>query len=133
MNWRLVISISLLGLLLAVATIYFAPSETELILWMLLFLVSAFLVARYVDENIFLHGLFTGIFIFVWITLADSFLFGKYYLNHRGEVEAISNLGMTSSVHSTLVILGPAAGLVVGSIIGVLALALSPFVKPKTV
>ncbi len=131
MNWRLAFTISLLGLLMAVITVYFTSPAIELIVWLIVLVASAYLVAKYADDDYFVHGLFTGILIGVWIAVADTLLFGKYYITHRQEANLISNLGVTSSVHSTLFILSPAAGLFAGSLIGLLALAIAKAIKPK--
>ncbi len=70
MSWPLVARLSLLGLLMGIATVFVIPSNVEPLCWLVIFAVSAYLIAKRVAGKYFLHGLLVGIANSVWVTAA---------------------------------------------------------------
>ena len=70
MNWKLIFLLSLFGLFMAVATVYFIPSNIEPFCWLAIFLFCAYMIARNTATSRFLHGLCLGLANCVWITAA---------------------------------------------------------------
>ena len=68
MNWKLVFQLSLFGLAMALATVFWIPSRLEPFFWLVIFLLSASLIATRAPSRPFLHGLLLGIANCVWIT-----------------------------------------------------------------
>ena len=133
MNWKLVFTLSLIGLVMALASVFILPPNIEPFFWLLVFLFSAYCIARYNDELYFLHGVFVGLFNSLWVTVVYLLFYGHYYANHHSTVNSMYSLGITGSVFTTLLLLGPATGLVCGSIIGFFAFLASKFVKPREI
>lgn len=45
MDWKLVLSLSLFGLAMGLATVFFIPSNIEPAFWLVIFLVCAYIIA----------------------------------------------------------------------------------------
>ncbi|MBS1731806.1 MAG: hypothetical protein JST02_00785, partial [Bacteroidetes bacterium] len=91
MNWKLIVVLSLFGLAMGFATVYFVSAQAEPFYWLCIFVVSAFFVARNCWSNYFLHGLFTGLLNAVWIILIHLLLFNTYLANHPVEARMITD------------------------------------------
>jgi len=46
MSWRLILTLSLFGLGMGIATVAFIPSNTEPLFWLAIFVMCAYLIAR---------------------------------------------------------------------------------------
>src|SRR2546422_8694448 len=46
MNWQLIVQLSLFGLVMALATVFVVPSNAEPLLWLLIFVICAYLIAK---------------------------------------------------------------------------------------
>jgi len=46
MNWKLILQLSLFGLVMGVATVFFISSSVEPFCWLVVFLISAYTIAR---------------------------------------------------------------------------------------
>ncbi|MFZ0968503.1 MAG: hypothetical protein WAN13_09550, partial [Candidatus Acidiferrales bacterium] len=68
MNWKIIFLLSLFGLAMGIATVFVIPSKIEPFFWLVIFVVSAFVIARAAASRHFLHGLLVGIVNSVWIT-----------------------------------------------------------------
>jgi hypothetical protein len=85
MNWNLIFKLSLLGLAMAFATVYFIPSNIEPFCWLIIFIVCAYVIAKNCSSKFFLHGLMVSIVNAVWITAAHILLFDTYISHHPQE------------------------------------------------
>src|SRR5437867_3143637 len=122
MNWKLIFQLSLFGLAMAFATVFIVPSGVEPLLWLPIFLISAYLIGRNAPKMPFLHGLLLGILNSVWITAAHVILFDAYMAHHAREAEMMRTMPMPMPPRMLMACLGPVIGVVSGIIIGLLAL-----------
>ena len=127
MNWKLILQLSMFGLAMGLATVFFIPSSIEPAFWLAIFLISAFLIAKQCASKRFLHGLFLGIANSAWITGAHVLLFDRYIAHHAPEAEKMK--AMPISPQLMMIVTGPVAGIVSGVIIGLLALLAGKVVK----
>jgi hypothetical protein len=97
MNWKLILQLSMFGLAMGLATVFFIPSTIEPAFWLAIFLVSAFLIAKQCASKRFLHGLLLGIANSVWITGAHVLLFDQYIAHHAREAEMTKALPISPS------------------------------------
>ncbi|HSY76096.1 MAG TPA: hypothetical protein VK890_04525, partial [Bacteroidia bacterium] len=67
MNLKLILALSLFGLFMALATVYFIPSNVENFLWPVIFIICAYLVAKNAPGKYFLHGFLTSLVNCIWI------------------------------------------------------------------
>ena len=97
MNWKLILQLSLFGLAMGIATVFWIPSNVEPVLWLLIFLVCAYILARQAVPTPFLHGLATGVVNSVWITVAHVLLFTQYIAAHPAEADMMKKMPVPDS------------------------------------
>src|SRR5579885_1029798 len=85
MSWKLVFGLSLFGLAMGFATVFAIPSRTEPWVWLAIFFVCAFVIAKRAPGKHFLHGLCVSLVNSIWITGAHVLLFDKYRAGHPEE------------------------------------------------
>jgi len=129
MNWKLIFKLSLFGLAMAIATVYFIPSGVEPFCWLAIFIICAYLIAKNCTSGYFLHGLMVSIVNAVWITAAHILLFDKYISNHQQEAEMMAKMHMTDNPELMMLIAGPIVGVISGLILGLFAFIASKIIK----
>src|SRR6185295_5277467 len=97
MNWKLILQLSMFGLAMAVATVYYIPSTSEPAVWLSIFIVCAYIIAKRAPGQPFLHGLLVSIVNSVWITAAHVILFDQYLAHHQREAEMMASSQMPLS------------------------------------
>ncbi|MFI5195927.1 MAG: hypothetical protein ACHQD8_02465 [Chitinophagales bacterium] len=131
MNWKLIFALSLFGLGMAFATVYFIPSNIEPFCWLAIFFISSCLVAKYAPGNYFLHGFLTSLVNCIWITGAHILLSDTYMAHHANEAAQYAkmnkDLGLT--VTQAMLIFGPIIGIISGIILGLFCLLASKIFK----
>lgn len=130
MNWSLVFRLSLFGLAMAIATVFFIPSTIEPLFWLAIFLVSAYLIARQTAARRFLHGLCLGLANSVWMTGGHVLLFQQYIERHAQEAQMMSSMPLPTHPRVMMLMTGPVIGFVSGLVIGVFAWVAGKFVRP---
>jgi hypothetical protein len=131
MNWKLIFSLSLFGLAMAVASVYWIPENIEWIFWLVIFLVSAYVIARNAPGKYFLHGLCVSIVNSIWITIAHITFYTTYVANHPRWLEMNAQGPLAEHPKRMMAVSGPIIGLLSGIILGLLALLLSKLVKRR--
>jgi hypothetical protein len=121
MNWKLIFQLSLFGLFMAVATVFWIPSHTEPFFWLVIFIISAYLIAKNCAERFFLHGLFVGLANSIWITVFHILLFNRYISNHPKEAEMMGNMPLPTHPRLMMLFTGPFIGLISGLVLGLFA------------
>ncbi|HXA00368.1 MAG TPA: hypothetical protein VNW99_00165 [Cytophagaceae bacterium] len=131
MNGKLIFQLSLFGLAMGIATVYFIPSDIEPLCWLVIFIVCAYLIAKNCTEKYFLNGLCVCLLNSVWITAAHIILFNTYLANHPQEAEMMAKMPMPDSPRLMMLMMGPIVGLTSGIILGLFAFVASKIVKKK--
>lgn len=60
MNWKMILALALLGLIMGVASLFGWTQNIELVLWIIIAVVAAFGIATNRAGRPFLHGLLAG-------------------------------------------------------------------------
>jgi len=129
MSWKLVFGLSLFGLAMGFATVFVVPPRIEPFAWLGIFLVCAYLIAKYAPKRYFLHGVCVGLLNGVWVTGAHVALFDKYVAGHAREAAMAAQMGaQMGSPRLMMGAVGPVIGLVSGVVLGLFALAASKLV-----
>ena len=131
MNKKLIFQLSLFGLAMAFATVYFIPSDIEPFCWLAIFIVSAYLIAKNCTGKYFLTGLCVSLINAVWITSIHILLFDKYIANHPQEAEMMTKMPMPDSPRLMMLMTGPLVGIVSGLVLGLFAFMASKIMKKK--
>jgi hypothetical protein len=134
MNWKLIFLLSLFGLAMGFATVFVIPSSIEPLFWLVIFLICAFLVARYAPGKYFLHGLLVSIVNSIWITAIHASLFYTYIASHPEYLQMLQQPGTPEALSGhprrIMVITGPIIGVISGLVLGLFCWLASKFVKP---
>ena len=133
MNWRLIFMLSLFGLAMGIATVFFIPSNIEPLFWLAVWIACAYLIATRAGGRYFVHGVATGIAATVWIIAAHVALFQSYAANHPKEMAAMQNMWLPTHPRLVMVLNSLLIGVIAGVIIGLLALLARRFVRSRAV
>jgi hypothetical protein len=129
MNWTLIFRLSLFGLAMGLGTVFFISSSVEPFLWIAIFLISAYLIARQCAHHRFLHGLIVGVANSVWINAMHIAFFSYYMSGHAREAAMMKSMPLPGWPRLMMMITGPVVGIMSGIIIGALAIVAGHFVK----
>jgi hypothetical protein len=131
MDWKLVFMLSLFGLAMGVATVFFIPSNIEPIVWLIVFLFCAYIIGTRRPDKHFWHGLVLGLFNSVWIVLAHVLFFDRYMAGHAREAAMSASGPMPNSPRLMMSLAGPVIGLISGIIIGLFSLAAGKLLRRR--
>lgn len=130
MNWKLIFTLSLSGLLMGVLTSFVVTSEVEMYLWIPIMLIIAYFVAKQASGKYFLHGFLTSVFSGFWLLLVHALLWDNFYALNKVSMDA-DFAGMPQGFSMKLIMLAvtPFVGAFFGLIQGLLAFLASKIVK----
>ena len=130
MNWKLIFQLSLFGLAMAFATVFWIPSNIEPVFWLFIFVIVAYLIAKKASGKYFLHGFCVSLVNCVWIIIVHIIFADNYLLNHPQEAEMVTKMGMNSP-RLMMLITGPIVGIISGLILGLFSLVASKIINKK--
>lgn len=127
MNWKLILQLSLFGLVMAFGTISLIPEKIEPAFWLVIFIICAYIIAKVCTGKYFLHGFLVSMVNSIWITAVHAYFIKTYMLNHA----------MTSKMPSVfpthprydMLVFGPVFGICFGIVLGLFAFIASKIVK----
>ena len=122
MNWKLILYLSLFGLVMGIATVYWIPSNVEPFVWLVIFVISAILIARNCRRLPFVHGLLVSVANSVWITAAHVLLFDQYLANHPQEASMMQSMARPDLAREMMAVMGPVIGGISGVVLGIFSL-----------
>jgi len=131
MNSKLVFQLSLFGLAMAFATVFFIPANVEPLCWLVIFLICAYIIAVRQTSRPFLNGLAIGVVNSIWITSAHVAFYARYIASHQREAEMVRNAPLSPRLMMALT--GPVIGVISGAVLGVFALVAVRLIRPRTV
>lgn len=134
MNWKLIFLLSLFGLAMGIATVFVIPSHIEPIFWLIIFIICAYLIAKFAPGKYFLHGLLVSIVNSIWITAAHFLLFYQYIAAHPEHLQMVSTMPPVLAAHPrrVMLLIGPMAGIASGIVLGLFSWVASKIVKNRT-
>jgi hypothetical protein len=130
MDWKLIFGLSMFGLVMGIATVFWIPSNIEPFCWLAIFLISGFAIGRSAHWP-FVRGVLVGLANRVWITGAHILFVGQYLANHAREAAMMKSGPLPASPRVMMALTGPVVGLISGIIIGLLGLLASKLGRPK--
>ena len=132
MNIKLILGLSMFGLFMAIATVFFIPSSIEPFCWLAIFVICAYLVAKNAPGKYFLHGFVTSLVNCVWITSAHILLFTQYAANHAQEMQMSNNMGfLAGHPRKMMLVMGPLIGIASGLVLGLFCFIAGKIMKKK--
>jgi hypothetical protein len=131
MNIKLILQLSLFGLAMAFATVFFIPSNIEPLFWLIIFIICAYLIAKKSSGKYFITGFLVSIANSIWITAAHIIFYDTYFANHPQEASMMSQMHVAINPKLMMLITGPVIGIVSGIILGLFAVIASKIMKNK--
>lgn len=131
MNWKLIFSLSLFGLAMAVATVFVIPSKIEPAFWLIIFIACAYFIAKNASAKFFLHGFLLSMVNCIWITGAHIVFFSTYISNHPQEAAMAAQMPMPEHPRLMMLMTGPVFGAGFGIIQGLFSFIASKSMKKK--
>ncbi|MDP4241006.1 MAG: hypothetical protein Q8904_16205 [Bacteroidota bacterium] len=131
MNWKLILQLSLFGLVMAFATVFWIPSHYEPLFWLVIFLICAYFIARKCSTKYFWNGFMVSLVNCVWITSAHIIFIQTYLTNHANEASMLAKMPLPESPRLMMLMTGPFIGVISGIILGLIALIASKLIKKK--
>ena len=129
MNWKVIFSLSVFGLLMSFVTLYHIPVKLEQLIWVPVFLISGYFIARYCEGKYFLTGFIVSAINCILGSVVHILLYGKYLSHHPEFVALISKLPQGLSPYAALVIIDLAKGLFLAMIAGIFAFIMARGIK----
>ncbi len=131
MNTKLIFRLSFLGLVMAVATVFWISPKAEPFFWLIIFIICAYIIARECSKRYFLHGFLVSMLNSVYITAAHIYFYQTYISNHPDEMNLMNAFPLPYSPRVTMLMVGPAFGIGFGIILGIFAFVASKIVHRK--
>jgi hypothetical protein len=125
MNWKLILALSLFGLAMGVGSL-FGLGLAEPLLWLIIFVIYAWVIATRAPGKYFLHGFLTSVVNSIWITAIHATFFSIYAKNNPQFVQSAPP-GMNPRV--LMIIMGPLFGVLFGLVAGLFAFIASKIIK----
>lgn len=134
MNWKLIFSLSIFGLAMGLATVWYIPSSIEPFFWLAIFVVSAYFIAKHAGGRYFLHGLLTSLANSFWVTAAHAAFFYTYIVTHPEYLQMTNGLSPDLAGHPRRLMLaiGPITGIISGIVLGFFAWVASRLINRNT-
>ncbi|MDB5007424.1 MAG: hypothetical protein JWP45_1817 [Mucilaginibacter sp.] len=131
MNWKIILQLSMFGLIMAFGTISLIPEKIEPAFWLVIFIFCAWVIARVCPGKYFLHGFLVSMVNSVWITIVHI-AFRQTYIAHHPDMASMgTSMPLPLSIHPrlTIALMGPVFGAMFGIILGLFSLVASKIVK----
>lgn len=132
MNWKLIAQLSVFGLVMSVLTVFVIPSTVEPFFWLVVFVVSSWLIATRCSGSYFVHGVLTGIANSVWMTSAHVLLFRPYVARHPAELASMASMPLANHPRMLMAVMGPVIGVISGIVLGLFAAVAHKIVALRT-
>jgi hypothetical protein len=128
MNWKLILALSLFGAAMGVASLFGLTGRAEPLLWLVIFIFYAWVIASRARGKYFLHGFLASVLNGVWITAIHATFFSMYIANNPEMIRGVPS-GYNPRV--LMIIFGPIVGALFGVVAGLFAFIASKFVNKR--
>lgn len=127
MNWKLLLALSLFGLTMAYITISWDAPRLEQTVWLLITLVSAWLIGRFTVQLYFLHGFVTNILNGIWTVYIHTRFINSYLSHHPREVTLFTTMvnQLKITVTQAIILKEGTIAVVSGVVLGLISVAVA--------
>ena len=132
MNWKLIIGLSMLGLVMAFATVYYIPFKYEPAFWLPIFIFYAVMIVKNTSGKYFQHGFLVSMVNAVWITGVHVTLFATFIEHNPETLTFNANFPYHEHPRILMLFLGPLFGAGFGIIAGLFAFGASKIMKKNS-
>lgn len=133
MNLKLLLQLSLFGLIMAFGTVSLIPEKLEPIFWLVIFGFCAVIIAKVCPGKFFWHGFLLSLFNSIWITIAHVLFYNSYAAHHPDMTNMNAGMPGYFTIHPRIAmgIMAPVFGVVFGLIQGLFAFIASKLISNK--
>jgi len=118
MNWKLIFSLSLFGLAMAIATVSLIPANIEPVFWLIIFIICAAIISKHLSSRFFAHGFMISMVNCVWIVAVHVLMYKTYLASHPDVAKMSETMPMGNHTRTMMVITGIIAGIISGIVLG---------------
>src|SRR5689334_13676923 len=132
MNWNLIVRLSFFGFLMGAATVSLVPTIAEPVFWLIIYVISAYAIARKCTSNYFLNGFMLTLLNSAWVT-GFHVIFYRIYLSSHPDIDLMySGLPFSDSPRLGIIVIAPVLGSFFGVILGFFSFIASKVVRKQT-
>lgn len=132
MNWKLIFSLSLFGVAMGFASLTGWTQGIEWLLWLLIYLVSAWFIAQKAPAKHFLHGFVVGLLNGIVHAIIQAAFFDTYLASNAQVAEQFGNIPGGLPPLLFVLLSGPFIGVISGGILGLFAVIMMKLIKKDT-
>src|SRR3954471_2666497 len=86
MNWNLIVRLSFFGFLIGGLSVSLLPEAVEAVMWLFVYVFSAYLIAKRCTQKFFLNGFILGMLNTGWVT-GFHVIFHETYLSGHPAID----------------------------------------------
>lgn|SRR5690606_5864660 len=121
MNWKTILTLSLLGAIMGLLSVYgISKGYIEFALWMIIALISALTIERTTQKQLVTHGFIVGFLDGLFHGIVVSIFATTYFMNRPEVLEQYSQMGEGIPLRLYPVIASVLTGIVYGLFIGLI-------------
>lgn len=114
------------------ASVFGLTQQYEWLMWLLIGIFCAWVFARKVSDDFFLHGFYLGILDGIFNSVIESAFFSTYLANNPRMVEGLKDMPEAVPPALIILIMGPIVGALSGVVFGLLTVIASKIAKKRT-
>ena len=132
MKWSVILLLSLLGVGVGFLTILSVNTKIEQVIWLMVFVLSAYFIYKYTSKGYFLTGIITGAINCCWVTIIHIAYQQKFIANHTDIQKLLASLPPGYSVTLALILVDLTKSILYVLTSGVFAVVFARGIKNKT-
>jgi len=129
MNWNLIVRLSFFGFLMGGLSVSVLPEVVEAVMWILVYLFSAYVIAKRCTHKFFLNGFMLSMVNSGWVTGFHVIFYKTYLSEHPASDLMYSFLPLSDFPRLGMVIMAPVFGAFFGVFLGLFSLIMSKVIK----
>ena len=128
MNWKIILQLSIFGLIMAIGTVSLIPQNIEWMFWLPIFIFCAFVIAKVCPDKYFLYGFLVCLVNCFWIIVVHVLFYKSYIPTH---ISMFTSMPLPLGNHPrwVMIISGPIFGILSGIVLGLFSIIASKIVK----
>lgn len=119
MNWKIIFYLTLVSVVIAIASVFGIFNSNFMPLIMLIFSVAAgYVIAKKSNSQLFMNGVMVGLFSGILISVIQAVMFDTYLQHNIESLDGFKNITGALPTTSVILFLGPFIGIIYGIIAG---------------
>ncbi|MBK8551539.1 MAG: hypothetical protein IPL53_10960 [Ignavibacteria bacterium] len=122
MNWKIILLLTLVGVAIAVASVFGVINSNYMTVYMIIFaVVAGIIISRTCENSLFMHGVVVGLLTGIFGSIVQAVMFNTYLENNPGSLDGFKNITGDLAPQYVLLFSGPFFGIGYGIIAGLVA------------